>query len=48
MPAFALNQVRIEGTVFVGVFQVQSAGFDRALYPAKFSSIGAKAPSVGI
>jgi hypothetical protein len=29
LPAFAVNQVRIEGTVFVGVFQVQSAGFDQ-------------------
>ena len=32
LPAFAVNQVRIEGTVFVGVFQIQSAGFDGALH----------------
>jgi hypothetical protein len=29
---FAVNQVRIEGTVFVGVFEVQSAGFDGAMH----------------
>lgn len=35
LPAFSVNQVRIEWAVFVGVFQIHGAGFDAALHLQK-------------